>query len=162
MVIPPGLARALLDSPQRHESLLDSAQPMSPYQLFRLGRLLLLMLLGAVFLALARGRPLSRRFRFVVLALLAISALGYVNFGFFHPGRGHVHYWDAFHYFMGAKYLPELGYSKLYEATYVAGRELESGLELLDRGIELPGVGQCFAEIVMGLGVRGVYLEGVL
>ena len=97
---------------------------MSPYQLFRLGRLLLLMLLGAVFLALARGRPLSRRFRFVVLALLAISVLGYVNFGFFHPGRGHVHYWDAFHYFMGAKYLPELGYSRLYEATYAAGREL--------------------------------------
>lgn len=97
---------------------------MSPYQLFRLGRLLLLMLLGAVFLSLARGRPLPRRFRLLVLALLAIAALGYVNFGFFHPGRGHVHYWDAFHYFMGAKYLPELGYSRLYEATYAAGREM--------------------------------------
>ena len=97
---------------------------MSPYQLFRLARLVLLMLLGAVFLSLARGRPLSRRLRLVVLAVLAIAALGYVNFGFFHPGRGHVHYWDAFHYFMGAKYLPELGYSKLYEATYAAGREL--------------------------------------
>jgi hypothetical protein len=97
---------------------------MSPYQLFRLGRLLLLMLLGAVFLSLGRGRPVSRRLRLVILALLALAALGYVNFGFFHPGRGHVHYWDAFHYFMGAKYLPELGYSRLYEATYAAGREL--------------------------------------
>lgn len=97
---------------------------MSPYQLFRLARLLLLALLGTVFLSLARGRPLSRRPRLLVLSLVAIAALGYVNFGFFHPGRGHVHYWDAFHYFMGAKYLPELGYSHLYEATYAAGREL--------------------------------------
>ena len=97
---------------------------MSPYQFFRLARLLLLMLLATVFLSLARGRPVSRRRRLFVLALLAVAALGSVNFGFFHPGRGHVHYWDAFHYFMGAKYLPELGYSRLYEATYAAGREL--------------------------------------
>ena len=97
---------------------------MSPYQFFRLARLLLLVLLATVFLLLARGRPVSRRLRLLVLALLAVAALGFVNFGFFHPGRGHVHYWDAFHYFMGAKYLPELGYTRLYEATYVAGREL--------------------------------------
>jgi hypothetical protein len=97
---------------------------MSPYQFFRLARLLLLMLLATVFLSLARGRPASRRLRLLVLALLAVAALGSVNFGFFHPGRGHVHYWDAFHYFMGAKYLPELGYTRLYEATYAAGREL--------------------------------------
>src|SRR5258705_123915 len=97
---------------------------MSPYQFFRLARLLLLMLLATVFLSLARGRPVSRWRRLFVLALLAVAALGSVNFGFFHPGRGHVHYWDAFHYFMGAKYLPELGYSRLYEATYAAGREL--------------------------------------
>ena len=97
---------------------------MSSYQFFRLARLLLLVLLATVFLLLARGRPVSRRLRLLVLALLAVAALGFVNFGFFHPGRGHVHYWDAFHYFMGAKYLPELGYTRLYEATYVAGREL--------------------------------------
>ena len=97
---------------------------MSPYQFFRLARLLLLMLLATVFLSLARGRPASRRLRLLVLALLAVAALGSVNFGFFHPGRGHIHYWDAFHYFMGAKYLPELGYTRLYEATYAAGREL--------------------------------------
>jgi hypothetical protein len=97
---------------------------MNPYQLFRLARLLLLMLLATVFLSLARGRPVSRRLRLFVLALLVVAALGSVNFGLFHPGWGHVHYWDAFHYFMGAKYLPELGYSRLYEATYTAGREL--------------------------------------
>ena len=35
-----------------------------------------------------------------------------------------VHYWDAFHYFVGAKYLPELGYTGLYESAWVAGREV--------------------------------------
>jgi hypothetical protein len=97
---------------------------MGLYQLFRLARLLLLAVLAIVFLSLARGGAASRWRRLFLLALLAVAALGSVNFGFFHPGSGHIHYWDAFHYFMGAKYLPELGYSRLYEATYVAGREL--------------------------------------
>src|SRR5439155_1595196 len=45
--------------------------------------------------------------------------------GFFHVYyRSPIHWWDAYHYFMGAKYLPELGYSRLYEATWLAGREM--------------------------------------
>ena len=58
-------------------------------------------------------------------ALVVLAAAGFVNFGFFHVvQRQQIHYWDAFHYFVGARYLPELGYTRLYEATYVAGREL--------------------------------------
>jgi hypothetical protein len=57
--------------------------------------------------------------------LVVLAAAGFVNFGFFHVlQRQYIHYWDAFHYFVGAKYLPELGYTRLYEATYVAGREM--------------------------------------
>ena len=60
-----------------------------------------------------------------VAALVVLAAVGFVNFGLFHvQQRQQIHYWDAFHYFVGAKYLPELGYTRLYEATYVAGREL--------------------------------------
>ena len=60
-----------------------------------------------------------------VVVLVVLAAAGFVNFGFFHVvQRQHIHYWDAFHYFVGAKYLPELGYTRLYEATYVAGREM--------------------------------------
>jgi hypothetical protein len=60
-----------------------------------------------------------------VVALVVLAAAGFVNFGFFHVlQRQQIHYWDAFHYFVGAKYLPELGYTRLYEATYVAGREM--------------------------------------
>ena len=74
---------------------------------------------------LAAGRPLTRGVRVVVFALLAAAALAYPNFGVFHPNHyGHIHYWDVYHYFMGAKYFPELGYARLYEATYVAGREM--------------------------------------
>jgi hypothetical protein len=103
---------------------------MSPEQAVRLVRLVLLVLLGGVYLWLATGKPLTRWLRFLAAGLLVAAALSYPNFGLLHPQRGsppaaaHVHYWDAFHYFMGAKYLPELGYTRLYEATLVAGREL--------------------------------------
>jgi hypothetical protein len=76
----------------------------------------------------------SRRLRVAIVALVGVAAIGYVNFGFFHAvPRQQIHYWDAFHYFVGAKYLPELGYARLYEATYVAGRELGAfaGIERL-------------------------------
>ena len=103
---------------------------MSPEQAMRLARLILLALLGGVYLWLAAGRPVTGRLRAFAGALLVAAALSYPNFGLLHPQRGtppapaHIHYWDSFHYFMGAKYLPELGYTRLYEATLVAGREL--------------------------------------
>jgi hypothetical protein len=93
--------------------------------MFSAARLVLLLVLGAVLLALAAGRPFSRRLRITLAVVLVSSAIGFVNFGFFHVFyRSPIHYWDAYHYFMGAKYLPELGYAGLYEATWVAGREL--------------------------------------
>jgi hypothetical protein len=67
----------------------------------------------------------SRRLRVAIVLLVVLAAAGFVNFGFFHAlQRQQIHYWDAFHYFVGARYLPELGYTRLYEATWVAGREL--------------------------------------
>jgi hypothetical protein len=103
---------------------------MSPEIAVRLARLVLLASLAGVYFWLAAGRPPTARLRGLALALLVAAALSYPNFGLLHPQRGnppapaHIHYWDTFHYFMGAKYLPELGYTRLYEATLVAGREL--------------------------------------
>jgi hypothetical protein len=97
---------------------------IDPDTVFRSVRIVLLVLLGTVFLRLAVGKPLGRSPRALVLAILCAAVLSYPNFGFFHGGWGHIHYWDAYHYFMGPKYLPELGYLRLYDATYVAGREL--------------------------------------
>ncbi len=55
------------------------------------------------------------------MALLAVVA--YYNFGGFH-GRGTVHHWETFHYVLGSKYFPEVGYDGLYVAS-IAG-EAES------------------------------------
>ncbi len=65
----------------------------------------------------------------LAFVVLAGAILSHPNFGLLHPRQsgyraGAIHYYDAFHYFMVAKYLPELGYSGLYDARVVAGREL--------------------------------------
>src|SRR2546422_1258895 len=49
------------------------------------------------------------------LSLAVYVALGDVQFPY--------HRWDQFHYYIGAKYLPELGYTRLYECTAVAEAE---------------------------------------
>ncbi|MEO1086022.1 MAG: hypothetical protein AAFY88_17420, partial [Acidobacteriota bacterium] len=55
-------------------------------------------------------------------ALLVAAVLGaaiYFNLGAFH-GRAVTHYWEQFHYTLGAKYFPELGYDGLYAASIEA------------------------------------------
>ena len=73
----------------------------------------------------ARDRALA------ALGLLSVAA--FFNFGSFHFGR-FVHVWDTFHYVVGAKYFPELGYTGLYEATIAA----ERGAGLLPPGATIP------------------------
>jgi hypothetical protein len=102
---------------------------MTLYHGILFGRILLLVALGSLFLCLALGVTASRRLRILIFAVLIGALLSFPNFGVLHPTHsgyraGHIHYYDAFHYFMGAKYLPELGYHGLYEATLVAGRDL--------------------------------------
>ena len=99
---------------------------MTIYHAFAVGRVVLTVLLAGFFIVLAVGRLPAKRVKLLAFGILIASLLSYPNFGFFHLYRDHhvIHYWDAFHYFMGAKYLPELGYSRLYEATFVAGREM--------------------------------------
>jgi hypothetical protein len=66
-----------------------------------------------------------------LLGVMAVAALlAYTNFGHFH-GRGMVHHWEQFHYFLGSKYFPEVGYDGIYAATLAAERELD-----LDHGIQ--------------------------
>ena len=68
----------------------------------------------------------GRRLRAIFLATLGgVGFLGWWNFlEFRYPGF--VDAGDTFHYYLGAKYFPELGYRRLYECTAVA--DAEAGL----------------------------------
>jgi len=66
----------------------------------------------------ARGAsPRARRGFLAAVALLA--ALSWWNFLNFHY-HGFVHTSDFYHYYVGAKYFPELGYTRLYECSAAA------------------------------------------
>ena len=102
---------------------------MTLHQAIILGRILLLLALASLCIWLALRPTVSRRLRILSFIVLVGALISYPNFGAFHPKHsgyrpGHIHYYDAFHYFMGAKYFPELGYSGLYEATLVAAHDL--------------------------------------
>ncbi len=67
---------------------------------------------------------LVRSTRALLGTLAAIAVLAYFNFGAFHfPEFAHEH--DIFHYFIGAKYFPELGYTSIYDCA--AAAEAEAG-----------------------------------
>ncbi|MFL5322452.1 MAG: hypothetical protein ACJ790_22525 [Myxococcaceae bacterium] len=68
-----------------------------------------------------------RRQRDVILATLGImGAAAYCNFGHQH-WTNFIHIWDTYHYYIGAKYFPELGYERLYDCTAVA--DVEAGFK---------------------------------
>jgi hypothetical protein len=56
------------------------------------------------------------------LILGVAGAAGYFNFGHLHF-YNFIHAWDTYHYFVGSKYFPELGYERLYECAVTADAE---------------------------------------
>jgi hypothetical protein len=68
----------------------------------------------------AQREPLRQR---LLWSLVAIGALGYVNFGGLHTDGTPFHIWDQYHYVLGSKYFPELGYDGIYAATIDAFEE---------------------------------------
>ena len=71
----------------------------------------------------------TRAQRIARLALTAILGIGallsvavYADFGVFRYGT-YLNEWDFYHYYLGTKYAPELGYTKLYGATLLADAE---------------------------------------
>ncbi len=96
------------------------------------GAQLTLALLGMLLLAWGcwlerRGRSgTARAFRDRALAALAILGLAaYLILGGLARGQ-FLHVGDTYHYYVGSKYFPELGYEWLYDCTAVA--DAESGL----------------------------------
>jgi hypothetical protein len=70
------------------------------------------------------GRPIAERWkRFIGLSLAFMAIVAYFNgFRFGYPH--YFHRWDQFHYYMGAKYFPEMGYDGLYKCALIAEDEL--------------------------------------
>lgn len=52
-----------------------------------------------------------------LIVLGALSLTGWWNFGRFHFSGGVFHFHEFFHYYLGAKYLPELGFTGLYDCA---------------------------------------------
>ncbi len=66
----------------------------------------------------------ERRHELASLAALAVlSGVVFLNFFSFHGERTWVHLHDVAHYYLGAKYFPELGYGNLYTAMLRAEAE---------------------------------------
>src|SRR5262245_22709325 len=63
-----------------------------------------------------------RRARIVMGCSALVSALAWTHFLDFHF-TGFVHHHELFHYYMGAKYFPELRYDGLYECVALVDRE---------------------------------------
>lgn len=59
-------------------------------------------------------------------ALALVATLNYVNYFSFHGARTFLQQHELAHYFIGARYFPELGYDKLYTAMLRADAELGS------------------------------------
>jgi hypothetical protein len=71
------------------------------------------------------GRPDAYK-RLRDALLLALGLLGgacWWNLFEFHHEGTYFHVWDAYHYYVGAKYFRELGYTRLYRCTAIADAE---------------------------------------
>ncbi|MFQ5415716.1 MAG: hypothetical protein ACE5FL_01585 [Myxococcota bacterium] len=81
-----------------------------------------------------RGRRLRRLRDGALVAVALASALAWWNFLQFHYPR-HIHVSDTYHYYVGAKYFSELGYTRLYACTAVADAEAAPATGVADRNI---------------------------
>ncbi|MBM4375011.1 MAG: hypothetical protein FJ095_07995 [Deltaproteobacteria bacterium] len=83
----------------------------------------------------AMQRPIAERWKkFVGVTLALASITAYFNgFSFGYPR--YYHRWDQYHYYMGAKYFPELGYTNLYKCAVIAEEELGVRRVELDRAV---------------------------
>ena len=75
---------------------------------------------------LARLAPSPLLRRGVLAALGLTAAACWYNGGKFHFDE-YVHTWEVYHYYMGAKYFPELAYTRLYDCSVVADQEAGLG-----------------------------------
>ena len=79
-----------------------------------------------------RISPRTQKILFGLLALWGV--FGWFHYGRFH-GHSYIHTWEHYHYYVGAKYFPELGYDRLYACSIVAESEFRKPRSVLRRTI---------------------------
>jgi hypothetical protein len=92
------------------------------------------------------GRPKAHwRLRSGLLVLAGLLAgLCWWNFLHFHFGT-YIHTWETYHYYLGGKYVRELGHTRLYECTVIAdleAGELRRGEQRLIRHLDTNTLGE--------------------
>jgi hypothetical protein len=85
-----------------------------------------LLLWGTLLRRAGRAEAFARSRGAMLLGFGLLGAFGWWNFGQLRFDAGFGHPLDTYHYYIGAKYFDELGYTRLYECTTVA--DAESGL----------------------------------
>ena len=81
---------------------------------------------------IGQKRPIAEKWKkFIAISLGIASVLAYYN-GFRNGYDKAYHRHELFHYYLGAKYFPELGYDHLYKCTVIAQDELGDGKFLND------------------------------
>lgn len=100
-----------------------------------LGILSALTAVGLCLYALARAQGFTQRRwvrRMFDTGLLGVLVLSAATWLYIARGVSQGHYvkaWDSFHYYMGAKYFPEVGYFEFYECIALADRESVGALK---------------------------------
>ncbi|MEI6222403.1 MAG: hypothetical protein WCP97_06585 [bacterium] len=96
--------------------------------IFIAGILKIILLVSALVYLLLIAFPVVRNgkeklVQYFGYGVAILSVFAYFNFGFFYfPTM--ISNWDTFHYYMGAKYFQELGYTDLYRAGAAATKEV--------------------------------------
>lgn len=101
-------------------------QNIRGWQAQSLKTVIALLAFPMIFVIVPRLGARSRRRVLATFAVLA--ALSWTQFWNFNGGNL-LHTWDAFHYFMGTKYFPEVGYFDLYVCGAAEEREIGRGAE---------------------------------
>jgi hypothetical protein len=127
--VPAAWPRLDTSAPGSHLPLWPTLTHEPIAELYQALSALLMLVVGWVVVARrAPGGLVEQRARRGALVLLAaVSLLAWPNLLNFHYYR-FVHTWDTFHYYLGAKYFRELGYTRLYSCTAVV--DAEDGIDL--------------------------------
>lgn len=94
----------------------------------------------------------------LLIVTVGVSVANFYHFGWFHSQyakfgwldrRAFPHLWEFYHYYLGAKYYPELGYFNLYNATLVAAAEGDNSLASIERVRDMKTYGYLSREEVL-------------